>query len=81
MDIKGKILEIIGNNLERPGKVKPDDLLEDLGIDSLSMLMIINEIEDEFSLTIDEQDFADIESTAEIIAKLEAHLASKKENG
>jgi acyl carrier protein len=46
-------------------------LLEDLEVDSLDRLMIISALEDEFSLSIAEDDFLDVVTVGDIIQKLQ----------
>ncbi len=52
--IRHSILEYINNELYEDGTVveSDDDLLIDIGMDSLSLLMLVGFIESEFSLSI-----------------------------
>lgn len=45
-------------------------LLEDLKVDSLDLLMILSALEDEFSITIVEEDFVDVVTVNDIAVKL-----------
>ena len=47
-------------------------LENDLAFDSLDMLMLISELEDEFGVNIDESHFAEVETVADIVEKLKA---------
>ena len=47
-------------------------LREDLFVDSLDMLMIIGDLEDEFEITITDDEFADVVSVNDIVEKLKA---------
>lgn len=71
MILEERIVSIIKNNLERKRTVSLDTrLIDDLGIDSFDKLMIINAMEDEFSITIDEEDFKDVRNVSDIVNKL-----------
>ncbi|MCK4667637.1 acyl carrier protein [Candidatus Dependentiae bacterium] len=71
MDLEKKIIKIIEENLEEELKVTlKTDLRDDLNIDSLSTLMIITALEDEFSITIKDTDFAEIKLVEDIIKLL-----------
>lgn len=71
MNLEEKIISIIEANLETPAKItRESKLIEDLNIDSFSMIMIVNECEDEFSVTIDESDFMELRTVSDIIFKL-----------
>jgi len=47
-------------------------LIEDLKLDSLDLLMILSDLEDEFKITIAEDDFLDVVTVNDIVAKLRA---------
>jgi acyl carrier protein len=47
-------------------------LREDLYVDSLEMLMIIADLEDEFEITIADDDFADVVTVNDIVEKMRA---------
>ena len=71
MTLEETVISIVQNNLEKKYDVSLDTgLIEDLGIDSFDKLMIINAMEDEFSVTIDEEDFKDITKISDIVNKL-----------
>lgn len=46
------------------------DIILDLGFDSVDILMLISELEEEFNITIDEQDFKDVHTVKDIVDKL-----------
>ncbi len=71
MDFEKRIIETVKNNLEKKSEVNMESLLvEDLGVDSFNKVMIIAAIEDEFSIEIDEVDFAGIQKVSDIVDKL-----------
>ena len=47
-------------------------LREDLFVDSLDMSMIIGDLEDEFEITITDDEFADVVTVNDIVEKLKA---------
>ena len=47
-------------------------LREDLFVDSVDMLMIIGDLEDEFEITITDDEFADVVTVNDIVEKLKA---------
>lgn len=69
MTIEERVIRVIHQNLERKDvevtlatRVKAD-----LALDSLSVLMILNALEEEFSVTLDEADFVGIETVGAMI--------------
>ncbi|MCO1602494.1 acyl carrier protein [Desulfosporosinus nitroreducens] len=57
---------------KRPVITLDSHLLEDLRVDSLDKLMILSALEDEFAITIAEDDFADVVTINDIVMKLKA---------
>ena len=71
MSIEEKVISIVEDNLETQCEVKlKSRLREDLGVDSLSTLMIIYELEDEFFITIEEDDSREMKSVSDIVGQL-----------
>ncbi len=56
MEIKEKVEKIIWELSPQENINLDDKLQDDLGLDSLSMVMLLMEIEDEFEIEIDESD-------------------------
>jgi len=78
MELFKRITEIISRNIDWTDEIKPEDRLkEDLEIDSLDVILIVNEIEDEFSVTVDQQEFSCLGSVQDIIDKLREKLELK----
>jgi len=78
MELFERISEIISRNIDWPDEIKPEDRLkEDLEIDSLDVILIVNEIEDEFSVTVEQQEFSCLGSVQDIIDKLREKLELK----
>ena len=71
MSFEEKIISLIKENIEGEVEISLDsDLNNDLAIDSFGMLMIINAIEDEFSITIKDTEFEGINTVADIVKNL-----------
>lgn len=71
-----KIKEIIVDklNIDDDSFIDLDtDLMEDLNADSLDAVEIIMDIEDEFDITVDEDDVENIRTIADIINYIEEH--------
>jgi acyl carrier protein len=73
MEIADRLISIIMENTDYKYKIKPDtNLFTELNVDSFGKLMIINAIEDEFSIEIDEDDIEKFATVNEIIDVLKA---------
>lgn len=76
MELISKILDIISQSAECGKTVRPDDrIVEDLGIDSLDKLMIIHDLEDEFNITIEDNELKGIKVVRDIVEAIENKLA------
>ncbi|HZK53939.1 MAG TPA: phosphopantetheine-binding protein [Desulfosporosinus sp.] len=73
MNLEERIIVAIQSILEkRPQITLESRWLEDLRVDSLDLLMILSALEDEFSITIAEDDFLDVVTVNDIAIKLRA---------
>lgn len=73
MEIADKIISIIMENTDYKYKINPDtNLFTELNIDSFGKLMIVNAIEDEFSIEVDEDDIEKFSTVNEIIDVLQS---------
>jgi len=71
MKMEDRIIMTIQSVLDkRPVITLDSHLLEDLRVDSLDKLMILSALEDEFAITIAEDDFADVVTIKDIVMKL-----------
>lgn len=78
MELIEKVIKIIQENILWEGNINPDsELIKDLGIDSFGRLMIVNSIEDEFSIEVDEEDFIKLKTVSDIITVLEQKYLPK----
>lgn len=76
MKIEDRIIAALKENLEKRPEIKLESrLLEDLMVDSLERIMILAALEDEFSLTIAEDDFADVVTVNDIAVKIKARCS------
>lgn len=73
MSLEEKVLSIVAKNIEKKYEVTLEkEMIADLGTDSLAMLMIIHALEDEFNISINDDDFKDITIVKDIVTKLRA---------
>jgi len=81
MSIEDRVIHVIRENSERIDELSPDaDLRDDLGIDSFGTMMIINGIEDDFSMTIDEADLPSIRTVTDIVRILRDKYGIREED-
>lgn len=67
MTLEEKVIEVIRKNSETVETVPSDaDLVKKVGVDSFGMIMIVNAIEDMFSITVEEGDIAAIRTVDDI---------------
>ncbi len=68
-----KIISIIKSNIRNEVEIlECTDLRKDLEIDSFDVLMIMNAIDDEYSISIEEEDFQKVNTPEEIVDLLES---------
>ena len=73
-----KIIKIIKENIETDVAIEEStDMREDLDLDSFDVLMIMNEIDDEFSITLEEEDFQRVNTPQEIVSLLKERYEVK----
>ena len=71
MTLEDKVIAVIRENSEDVTEIATDaDLVNDVGIDSFGMIMIVNGIEDAFSITVKEEDIAKIRTVNDIAGLL-----------
>jgi acyl carrier protein len=80
MELVDKIARIVRENSEIKMVVGPEtDLKRDLDIDSFGTIMIMNAIEDEFGITADEADFAQVSTVSDMARLLENKYLTGRE--
>ena len=71
--MEDRIMFTIRHLLKRGSKITLESRLsDDLKLDSLDLLMILSDLEDEFNITITEDDFANVVTVNDIVVKLRA---------
>jgi len=71
MTLEDKVIAVIRENSEDVTEIASDaDLVKDIGIDSFGMIMIVNGIEDAFSIAVKEEDIAKIRTIKDITGLL-----------
>jgi acyl carrier protein len=78
MDVEAGVIEALKNVSRRP--IQPtsaDDLIADLGFDSLQVLELVAELEDRFDITIPVAPAPAIRTVAEVIAAVSAIVATR----
>lgn len=79
MELFSKVASIISQNKNSTESIKPTDRLkEDLGIDSFDGLMIINDFEDEFGISIEPEELKTLKVVQDIVDRLEVKMRSVK---
>jgi acyl carrier protein len=79
MELFSKVASIISQNKNSTEAIKPTDRLkEDLGIDSFDGLMIINDFEDEFGISIEPEELKTLKVVQDIVDRLEVKIRSVK---
>lgn len=79
MKLEKKVTEIIKENIEWEGEINmKHNLFTDLDIDSFSMLMIINTLENEFSIQIENENLEGLKTVSDIVEKLIEILSAKQ---
>ena len=73
MNFEQKVIAIIRDNLEEKQDVDitpASELVKDLAIDSLNSLLILFQLEQEFSITLDEKDFSCLKTVSDVFVNL-----------
>jgi len=71
MNTLEKVISIIRKNMSSEVDVQEDtDLRKELDLDSFEALMIMNAIDDEYSISLDEDEFKNVSSPREIVSLL-----------
>lgn len=55
-----------------------DSVITELGIDSLSMMQIVGEMETELDVAIPDEDLVELDTVGDLCAKVEARLGAEK---
>jgi len=72
-----KIIEIVEENIEKNCEVSLEShLIDDLGVDSLGIVILMNAFEDEFSIEIPDGAFKEINTVQDILVRIKEVVAS-----
>jgi acyl carrier protein len=75
-EIAERIAELARRHLGCAGRLDPEQrLIEDLGLDSLKLLVLAAEVENEFRIALQPEEEAAIRTVGELVAAVEAKLA------
>ena len=70
--LKDKVLNFLGQYVQLEDSVNEDSqLIADLGLNSLSLMEIVNDAEEAFSITIDDDELLKLVTVGDVIALLE----------
>lgn len=65
------VRKVIRENLDFQGEIKPEDhLINDLHIDSFDMIMIVNALEDNYSIIVEDEDLEGLTTVNDVVQKL-----------
>ena len=79
-EIAERVQKVMAKHLRKPvEEVSLDATFEQLGMDSLDAVNLLFEVEDEFDISIDDQEAKSIKSIPEMVAGVEALLKRKAE--
>jgi len=71
MTLQDRVISVIRQNTDTNVDINLEtNLVDDLGIDSFDMLMIVSGIEEEFGVTVDAEDFIGVKLVSDIVNKL-----------
>ncbi len=77
MSLDEKIMFIISKNIEKKQDISLEmELVNDLGMDSLAVMMVTQALEDEFAISIDDADFKNLKTVRDVVEKLRATFPS-----
>jgi len=66
-----KIVDIIKSNIEKETDITMETTLDELEIDSFGTLILINAFEQEFDISIKDEEFEEIRNVKDIVTKLQ----------
>jgi acyl carrier protein len=79
-EIAERVQKVMAKHLRKPvEEISLDATFEQLGMDSLDSVNLLFEVEDEFDISIDDQEAKAIKSIPEMVAGVEALLKRKGE--
>ena len=77
--VQGRVLQVIATSRRLPLEaVTPDSTFEQLGIDSLDRINILFDLENEFDISIDDEQAKEIANIPEMVSGIRNLLEAKK---
>jgi acyl carrier protein len=79
MDVEGGVIEVLKNVSRRPIEPTPaNDLIADLGFDSLQVIEAVTELEDRFDITISTGTAPTPRTVADVVAQVSALVEGRQ---
>lgn len=76
METFNAVKAIIQRNTSYDGEINlSDNLVEDLHIDSVEVILIVNEFEDEFNIYVESKELREFKTVGDIVTKLDQKIA------
>ena len=74
MPVADKVIELISKQLNRPAEeiTQDKEIVKDLGADSLDVVEMLMSLEEEFNISVPEEDAVNIKTVGDIIKLIEA---------
>ncbi len=77
--VQGRVLQVIATSRRLPlDSVTPDSTFEQLGIDSLDRINILFDLENEFDISIDDEQAKSIANIPQMVAGIQQLLQAKR---
>lgn len=82
-EIAGRIIEIVAEKMDKPKEeiTEEKSFVNDLGADSLDIVELIMDIEDEFDLSVPEEEAQKIQTIGDAVNYVAGYSDSKTEGG
>ncbi len=80
-EIHDRIIEIVAEKMDKPKEeITPEkSIVNDLGADSLDVVELVMDIEDEFDLSVPEEEAQKLQTVGDAIKYVQEHAGQKKE--
>ena len=78
MKLETKIIELIHSNINFEGQILMEStLIEDLSIGSFDRLMIVNAVEDTFSVEVKDEDLVNLKTVGDIVDMVRGRVGNQ----
>ena len=81
MDVEAGVIDVLKNVSRRP--IEPalsNDLIADLGFDSLQVLEVVTELEDRFDITMPTETVPTVRTVGDVVARVVALLEARADS-